>query len=117
MDLDGLIPEKMTLFNYTQPKHQEHTETFTFPDIDALARGIFIIDFVGGGLMSRAVIKKGTLSLLSLPDEYGHRFHILDSNKKICTGANTGIFVDGKFIPADANGQLIIPYDKEVFSK
>lgn len=67
--------------------------------------------------MSRAVIKKGTLSLLSQPDEYGHRFYILDSNKKVCSGENTGIFVDGKFIPSDANGQLIIPYDKDVFSK
>lgn len=36
MDLDGLIPEKMTVFNYTNPKHQEHTENFVFPDIDAL---------------------------------------------------------------------------------
>jgi hypothetical protein len=36
MDLDGLIPEKMTIFNYSNPKHQEHTENFVFPDIDAL---------------------------------------------------------------------------------
>jgi hypothetical protein len=116
MDLDGLVPEKMTVHTYKNPKQEEHNETFTFPDIDAVERGIFIIDFVGGGLMSRAVIKKGTLTIINKAAEYGYEFFILDSKKQICSGEGTGIFVDGKFIPSAEDGSISIPYDKQQFS-
>lgn len=117
MDLDGLVPEKMTVHTYTNPKHEEHIQTFTFTDIDAIERGIFILDFVGGGLMSRAVIKKGTLSVISKPAEYGYEFFILDSKKEICSGEGTGLFVDGKFIPTNEDGAISIPYDNAHFGK
>jgi hypothetical protein len=34
-----------------------HTETFAFANLTK-ARGVFLIEFVGGGFVSRAVIRK-----------------------------------------------------------
>lgn len=78
LDLDGLIPEKFFKISYAQKKHHQHTEEFIFDDITAKKNGVFIVEFVGGGMSSRAVIKKGTLNLLTQPHFRGFKLYIID---------------------------------------
>jgi hypothetical protein len=61
--------------------------------------GLFIVEFIGNGLSARAVIKKGSLSLIHKPTIAGHLAYVLNENKKICRGdegeGRTGVYFDG----------------------
>jgi hypothetical protein len=74
-------------------------------------------------LSARAVIKKGSLSLIHKPTIAGHLAYVLDENKKICLGStenenSTGIHFDGNFYPAkpDRGGKIFIPYGKSTLN-
>lgn len=57
--------------------------------------GLYIVEFIGNGISARAVIKKGSLSLIHKPTVSGHLAYLLDEDKKICTGEKSGIILDG----------------------
>ena len=73
-------------------------------------QGLFIVDFVGNGRSARAVIKKGSLSLIHRMTEAGHLCFILDDNRMICKGDNVGIWIEGKFQASKPDGSIFIPY-------
>jgi hypothetical protein len=51
-------------------------------------------------MSARAVIKKGSLSLINKPTIAGHLAYILDEDKKICLGSKTGLWFDGEYYEA-----------------
>jgi hypothetical protein len=116
LDLDGLIPEKSYKISYPQKKHHQHLEVFTFDDITNKEKGVFIIEFVGGGVSSRAVIRKGTLELLVQEHFQGFRLYIIDEEKRICNGTRTGIIVDGKFHKTNEKGYVLMPFGENYLS-
>ena len=65
-------------------------ETFRFPQLNGKI-GLFIIELIGNGMSARAVIKKGSLSLIHKPGVAGHIAYILDENKQVGKGAKTGL--------------------------
>jgi hypothetical protein len=117
VNLDGLVAstERVVEDFKDRPANKKYTETFTFPELDGKI-GLFIVEFIGNGLSARAVIKKGSLSLIHKPTIAGHLAYVLDENKKICTGDGnrTGIFFDGQYYPAspEKGGKIFIPYGK-----
>lgn len=120
LNLDGLIAESTTHFDYSQFKEVVvHTEVFNFDKIQARKRGLFIIEFQGGGLNSRAVVRKGALTLIRQTSSTGVIFMILDESKKICLGENTGIFIDDLWHPVNDNGEIHFPFsvDKKLTGK
>lgn len=60
-------------------------ESFEFPELNDKV-GLFIIEFLGNGRSARAVIKKGSLSLIHRSTIAGHMAYILDDDKQICKG-------------------------------
>ena len=74
-----------------------------------------MIDFIGNGLVSRAVIKKGNFSLIYKNNNLGHTIYILDENQNILKGENTGIWVLNKFYKSNLeNGSIFIPYNPNI---
>ena len=63
-------------------------------------------------MKSRAVIKKGSLTLIHQSTSAGHKAYILDHNREICKGERVGIWLHNKFIAADETGAIYIPYAK-----
>lgn len=61
-------------------KNKILTEIFEFEELKGKV-GLFIIEFQGNGLMSRAVIKKGSLSLIHRSTTSGHMAFIIDSER------------------------------------
>lgn len=117
VNLDGLVAstERVVEEFKDRPTNKKYVETFAFPELDGKI-GLFIVEFIGNGLSARAVIKKGSLSMIHKPTIAGHLAYVLDENKKICTGETnrTGIFFDGQYYPAHAEkgGRIFIPYGK-----
>jgi hypothetical protein len=114
LDLDGLIPEKTLKFTYSYPKSQQHLEHFNFEDITSKDKGVFIFEFVGGGLSSRALIRKGVLKLLVQEHFQGSKLYVIDEHKQICAGPRTGLFLDGKFHKVNEKGYVLLPFNESV---
>ena len=72
-------------------------------------RGVFIIDFVGNGVSSRAVIRKGALSCLIEYTIAGHLVTIITEDRKIC-GKGAGMWLRGRFHASNDEGRVILPY-------
>lgn len=68
--------------------------------------------------MSRAVVKKGSLSLIHKSTPAGHLAYIIDADRNICKSERTGVWINKKFYKCDLlkNGSIFIPYEKQVTS-
>lgn len=127
IDLDGLVPKESIVHDFSQRAPIiSKVELFTFEDMNR--RGVFIIEFLGNGLTTRAIVYKGSLNLLTTQTSSGVSFNILDESKNICynqepaipeerieTGLNvvdngemgkTGIFLDGRIFDVDKGGKI-----------
>lgn len=64
-------------------------------------------------MSSRAVIRKGALTLIRQSTSKGLVFMILDETKQICSSSDTGIFIDDVWHPVNESGEIHIPYSKD----
>ncbi|CAD8142905.1 unnamed protein product [Paramecium octaurelia] len=111
INLDGLIAFEETDFTYNYPPIQKVIKEFEFQTITNIQRGIFIVEFIGNGISSRALIKKGRLQLRETITAAGHRFQIFDENFELCTGEKTGVWIDKKFYNVDqSRKEILIPF-------
>ncbi len=109
VNLDGLLSTTEELHPFDDPPALSRIRRFPFPELPKRV-GLFVIEFIGKGVSSRAVIKKGSLSLIQKPTSMGHQAYILDEHKVVCKGEGVSIFLDGQHYPADDNGRVLIPY-------
>jgi len=113
IDLSGLLPSKQITVEYSHQNMTRHFETFDFEQITATERGIFIVEFIGNGLATRALIKKGGLNLVQVGEDNGIQFMILDESTNICRGADAYILLNSKQYLADDRGHILLPYQQE----
>lgn len=106
LDLDGLVPSSERDVSYGESALTRHRETFTFESLDR--PGTYIIELVGGGVSSRAVVRKGALHLLGEVTEAGQVFRVLDENRGPVDDAILR-FGGRDFLP-DENGELFVPF-------
>ena len=114
VNLDGLIASYENDIDFDNVSTQiKFRHTFEFPELDQKA-GLFVIEFISNGYSSRAVIKKGTLSVIYKQTVTGQVAYILDDNRDICWAEDTGLYYRNEFFKADQdkNGKIIIPYEK-----
>jgi hypothetical protein len=113
VDLDGLEAKITQKHEYNEPNNIKLKRKFTFPELNNRV-GLFIVDFQGNGRSARAVIKKGSLSLIHRSTEAGHQAYILDDDRKICKGDDrVGLWLNNKFYEAKPDsGVIFIPYGK-----
>jgi hypothetical protein len=77
VNLDGLVASAEKIFEYKYPPNKKVIEKFDFPELNGKI-GLFIVEFIGNGMSARAVIKKGSLSIIHKPTIAGHLAYILD---------------------------------------
>lgn len=112
--LEGFQPSQVEEFKIPNFKPQLLLrKTFDFESIQQERRGIFIVDFESSELTTRAVIKKGGLGLLSQQKDQGVVFWILDEEKNVCKGKDTGIILNGTWMPVDDKGEIMVPFQSK----
>jgi hypothetical protein len=117
LDLDGLIPTQCRSVDLSHVSPLTLVrKSFEFPEIQSKLRGIFIIEFVGGGLSSRAVVRKGGLTLINQPTAKGLVFNVVNERKEICQGPRVGILVGGQYYKAEG-ADILIPYGSKTLSE
>ena len=94
VNLDGLDASESLKFNYDHySPNMRHREEFKLPQLNDKI-GLFIVEMIGNGVSARAVIKKGSLSLVHRSTVAGHLAYILDAQKNICASEKTGVWFD-----------------------
>ena len=113
VDLDGLEAKITQKHDFNEPNNVKVIKKFEFPELNNRV-GLFIVDFQGNGRSARAVIKKGSLSLIHRSTEAGHQAYIIDDNRAICKGADrVGLWFNNKWYESNPeSGVIFIPYGK-----
>ena len=70
--LDGLIPSEQLQLTFDDPPIKKKIKKLTFSSIKAKKHGFFVVEMIGNGIKSRAVIRKGKLMCLTSYTMAGH---------------------------------------------
>ncbi len=106
IDLDGLVARDETVYRYDTPPQQRVKRRFSFPDLQG--PGVWVVECIGNGMSSRAVIRKGMLSFLVRDSAAGQVFTVLDAANAPVEDA--ALFVDGREYTADEDGTITVPF-------
>ncbi|MES2469646.1 MAG: hypothetical protein V4675_20250 [Verrucomicrobiota bacterium] len=107
LDLDGLVANRESSQDYDSPPLQRVRRTFKFPELNG-KRGVWIIEFIGGGKSSRALVRKGGLTVLPIQTGAGTRLTILDEKSAPLPTAYA--LLGSQRFPADAQGHVLLPF-------
>ncbi|HPT48456.1 MAG TPA: hypothetical protein PLM07_21435, partial [Candidatus Rifleibacterium sp.] len=106
IDLDGLVANEEMSYDYQQPSYQRHDEVFELANLNG--RGIYIVELIGNGTSSRAMLRRGQLSFVQRPGSAGHVFTIFDEDGQQVKDAK--IQLAGSEYQANPSGQILVPY-------
>ncbi|MFO0912824.1 MAG: hypothetical protein U0795_07695 [Pirellulales bacterium] len=109
INLDGLTPGHELKFEYPDPAMARVRRTFELPQLSA--PGTYVVDFIGGGRSSRALIRKGRLTFTDTPTSAGHVIRVYDERGQLQPQAAARL--RGREFTTDADGNLVIPFTQE----
>lgn len=113
LDLDGLVANEQKTYTYSEAPLRRVRRTFEFPQL--AGRGAYVIEFIGAGKRSRALVNKGRLAYVSKLTPAGHEFTILDEANLPAPDAK--IWLAGRFYEADADGTITVPFTNKPTSQ
>jgi hypothetical protein len=106
IDLDGLPASQEQVHTYEELPLLRRRRRFAF---DELARpGIYVIDFIGNGKSSRALVRKGRLGYVERHGAAGHVLTVLDEDGRALRDAS--VWLGGREYGAREDGTIAIPY-------
>ena len=106
INLDGLAATREQVYNYDERPLRRVERTFGFPELKK--RGVYVVEFIGNGRSSRALISKGNLRVLEDTGSAGHEFRVLDEGNKTCPKAT--LWLSGNEYKADKDGLIVVPF-------
>jgi len=106
IQLDGLVANDEQTYEYQEPPLRRVRRHFDFPQCQG--RGVYVIDFIGNGQSSRALIHKGKLRFLSRTSTAGQVFTVLDEQNRHLQGAT--LWLGGQEYTADEEGLIAVPF-------
>ncbi|MEQ8764025.1 MAG: hypothetical protein RL885_08860 [Planctomycetota bacterium] len=109
INLDGLVPNQEQTFTYEDMPLRRFERHFDFPDLDA--PGVYVIDFIGNGQSSRALIRKGDLSFVTEITLAGQELTVYDGDRRIVKDAV--LWIDGREYGPDEDGRLVVPFTSQ----
>ena len=113
LEIDGLMAREEKSYSYDHPPLRRVRHSFTF---DSLARpGVYVIDFLGNGMSSRAVIYKGSLRAIERVTAAGHQFRIHDDDGQAVVPAS--MHFGGREYTSNEEGVILIPFGTQAATK
>ncbi len=113
VDLDGLPASRELSYEYDRPAFERVRRQFTFDSLDQ--PGVYVIDFIGGGTSSRALIRKGQLSYVERLGAAGHVLTVIDEHSRPVPDAR--VWLGEREYGAREDGTVLIPYSTRPGSK
>ncbi len=106
VNLDGLVANQQQTYTYEEPPLRRVSRHFEFPKL--AGPGVYVIDFIGNGKSSRALVRKGSLHHLMRIGTAGHVFTVLDQGNRKLPKAT--IYLAGHEYQADKDGTITVPF-------
>jgi hypothetical protein len=106
INLDGLIANGEATHKYDAPPLRRMARKFEFPELKK--PGTYVIDFIGGGKSSRALIRKGRLRPLVSTGPAGQTIRVIDERNQPVN--NALVWLGGQEYKADKEGAILVPF-------
>tara|TARA_B100001115_G_scaffold116746_1_gene86853 strand:- start:1781 stop:8269 length:6489 start_codon:yes stop_codon:yes gene_type:complete len=106
INLDGLSATWERVLKYKDAPMLRSVRTFDFPELNK--PGVYVVEFIGNGKSSRALVTKGDLRILEKVGPAGHEFRITDEKNKKRPQAS--IWLEGTEYSPDKQGVIRIPF-------
>ena len=106
--LDGLVANEEKTYTYEEPPLRRVRRHFEFPALKA--PGVYVVEFIGNGMSSRAVIRKGRLRFVEQTGTAGHIFTVMDEDNKAVPDAR--LWLEGHEYTAgkDKESGIVVPF-------
>ena len=106
VNLDGLVANFEQTYDYQEPALRRVARHFEFPKL--VKPGVYVIDFIGNGRSSRAVVRKGQLQYLVRTSTAGQIFTVLNEDSEKLSDAS--LWLAGHEYRADEDGLITVPF-------
>ncbi|MEM9380780.1 MAG: hypothetical protein AAGB93_12580 [Planctomycetota bacterium] len=106
LDLDGLIANDERPLELDDPPLRRARRTIDLPT--RRRPGPDVVELIGGGVSSRAVVRKGELHLLERVGAAGHVFQVLDGSRDAVPAAV--LRFGGRDFEPDERGEIVVPF-------
>jgi hypothetical protein len=106
INLDGLVASASRRVEYKETTERRVGRTFELPELKG--RGVFVVELIGNGKSSRALVQKGRLDTLQEVTAAGHSFTVLDETGKRVTDACG--WLGGRDFAPDKEGRILVPF-------
>ncbi|MBM3878823.1 MAG: hypothetical protein FJ387_03760 [Verrucomicrobia bacterium] len=106
LNLDGLVASFERRFEYSEPPERRVRRTFDFPELDR--RGAYVIELIGNGKSSRALVQKGWLGVLQEVTPAGHAFTVLDEAGRRLADARA--WLAGREFTPGPEGRILVAF-------
>ena len=115
LNLDGLVANSEQTHSFDSGPFTRTRQKFAFPDLKG-KRGAWIIEFIGGGRSSRALIRTGQYHLLQQTGPAGDLVLVLDEKNQPVKDA-VAWFEGRKFTVDEKLGRIAIPFTNQPGTK
>lgn len=106
IELDGLVANIERTIEFDSPPILRVNRTIEFPELSSA--GTYVIELVGNGKTSRAVIRKGRLYFTQRRSSAGHAFRVFDEAGQMVTDAT--IWMGGREYSPKGSGEIFVPF-------
>ncbi len=108
VDLDGMIATHERTLNAAADPGRRVRHTLALPEITR--RGVYVVELIGNGVSSRALLHVGHLEAISLPTPAGQAVMVLNDAGDTVT--NAAVWIRGREYPANAQGLVVLPFSE-----
>jgi len=115
LNLDGLVANSEQTHTFDDGPFTRTRQKFQFPDLKG-KRGAWIIEFIGGGRSSRALIRSGQWKILQQTGPSGDLILVLDEKNQPVNDAV--VWFEGRKLVRDEKlGRIVVPFTNQPGSK
>jgi hypothetical protein len=106
INLDGLVANAEQTHAYADPPLRRVARRFDFPQLSK--PGVYVIDFIGGGKSSRALVRKGRLRPLVATGTAGQMVTVVDDANRPVKDAT--LWLGGQEYVPGTDGRIVVPF-------
>jgi hypothetical protein len=109
LNLDGLVASSERRLQYQEAPERRVARVFDFPELKG--RGAYVVELIGNGKSSRALVQKGRLGVLQQVTAAGHEFTVLDEAGRQLRDARA--WLAGREFNPDPEGRIPVPFSTQ----